>query len=286
MLSVIVPFRGDPAQLEEQLRSLLSQSTTRDYEVIVADNSPPGSGVTERVQALVAGYDRVVRVDASDRVGAAYARNVGAANARGYLLAFVDADDVVGSGWLEAMAAALENHAVVASRFEYAALNPHAAQQGRKAQTEGLIPYRRPAFLPHAGGCGLGVRSDVFESVGGFNEAYRVLEDTDFAWRVQLSGHEIWFEPDAVVHIRLRPTLRGSFRQSFRYGEAHAQLQRDYQRFGMPPLGPTATVLSVFSLLRSFPRLFSRSERAKYVRNLANRLGRWVGSVRFRVWAG
>ncbi|HZW98750.1 MAG TPA: glycosyltransferase family 2 protein [Trueperaceae bacterium] len=287
MFSVIIPFRGDIEQLRQQLDALLSQPTSQDMEVIVADNYGPGAVVSSQVEEMVAGMASVRRVYAGDKPGAAYARNVGASHARGRRLAFVDADDVVGEGWVEAMAKALENHPVVASRFEYERLNPPEVRMGRRpVQSDGLISYQRPSFLAHAGGCGLGVRRDVFDELNGFDETYKVLEDTDFTWRVQLAGHAIRFEPEAVMHVRLRPTLRRTFAQSFSYGEAHARLQRDYKRFGMPRLGPAATLLSLVSLLRALPKLVSPSGRGSYVRTLGNRLGRWVGSLRYRVWAG
>lgn len=287
MFSVIIPFRGDIDQLKQQLDALLTQPNSQDMEVIVADNYGPGAAMSAQVEELVAGMDGVRRVDAGDKPGASHARNVGAAQARGRRLAFVDADDVVGEGWVDAMGIALETYPVVASRFEYEKINPPDVRVGRRPiQSDGLISYQRPTFLSHAGGCGLGVRRDVFEEVGGFDETYTVLEDTDFTWRVQLAGHAIRFEPQAVMHIRLRPTLRRTFWQSFRYGEAHARLQRDYQRFGMPRLGPASTLLSMISLLRTLPKVISPNKRASYVRALGNRLGRWVGSLRYRVWAG
>ncbi len=287
MFSVIIPFRGDINQLEQLLDSLTAQTTSREHEVIVADNSDPGSPVTALVEDLVARYERVRVVDATSKSGAAHARNVGAARARADRFAFVDADDVVDAGWLEAMAGALERHDVVASRFDLEVINPPDLLAGRKhPQSRGLIPFNEPPFLPHVGGCGLGVRREVFDEVGGFNEEYLVLEDTDFAWRVQLAGHSIWFERDALVHVRLRPTLRRSFAQSFRYGEAHARLHRDYRLLGLKPLGPRHSLLSLFSLLRSSYKLLSPERRSVYIRALGNRIGRWVGSLRYGVWAG
>src|SRR5690606_16806204 len=142
MFSVIIPFRGDIEQLRQQLDALLSQPTSQDMEVIVADNYGPGAVVSSQVEEMVAGMASVRRVYAGDKPGAAYARNVGASHARGRRLAFVDADDVVGEGWVEAMAKALENHPVVASRFEYERLNPPEVRIGRRpVQSDGLISY-------------------------------------------------------------------------------------------------------------------------------------------------
>ena len=53
-------------------------------------------------------------VDSSDRPGASHARNVGARAATAPALAFCDADDEVGPGWVAAMGNALVRHDFVA----------------------------------------------------------------------------------------------------------------------------------------------------------------------------
>ena len=47
------------------------------------------------------------------------------------------------------------------------------------------------SFLPFAPSGNCGVRRHVFEALGGFDTSYRVCEDDDFFWRLQLAGHEL-----------------------------------------------------------------------------------------------
>jgi glycosyltransferase involved in cell wall biosynthesis len=86
-VSVVCPFRGNVAWLEEAVRSALEQ-TLLPLEVIVASQSP-----LEEIAHLAA-WDERVRIVPDDGVGAAVGRNHGIREARGDLIAFLDADDV------------------------------------------------------------------------------------------------------------------------------------------------------------------------------------------------
>src|SRR5665213_4169463 len=99
MISVVLPVRDGLPWLDEQLGALAAQHCDEPWEVVVADNGSSDASVAlardwaERCAAM-----RVL--DASARVGPAAARNAGVMAARGELLAFCDADDVVQAGWL------------------------------------------------------------------------------------------------------------------------------------------------------------------------------------------
>ncbi len=284
VLSVVVPVRGAPELLAEQLSALAAQSAAEPWEVVVADDSDPGDDGVAAVVARFAGRLPDLRRVPAGAQGAAHARNVGAAAAAGDKLAFLDADDVAAPGWVAAMAAALDRHAVVASRWEFGLLNgPEALASRAPAQLEGPQRYTRPPYLPHAGGCGLGVRRAAFEAVGGFDESWALLEDTDLTWRLQLAGHELAFAPDAVVHIRFRSGL-ASFLQAYGYGFYNVRLYKEYLPRGMPRLGPRESLASLWGVLRGLPQLLRREARPRYVRRLGFRLGRLAGSLRFRVW--
>ena len=94
LISVIVPVRNGMPWLEHQLSALSAQDVPVEWEVLVADN---GSDDATRscVERWSGRNPRLHLVDASARRGAAATRNIGVASARGSLLAFCDADDVV-----------------------------------------------------------------------------------------------------------------------------------------------------------------------------------------------
>ncbi len=286
--SVVIPCRAAEDTLPRQLAALAAQEWEGRWEVIVADNGPATS--SEDMAALIESWGeklpRLRRVDAADRVGAAHARNVGAAKATGRLILFCDADDEVHPGWLAAMARALETEAFVACRYDVERLNSERVRRAREnPQGNGLNPYTYPPFLPHAGGGSLGIRRDLHHEIGGFDETLRALEDTDYCWRLQLAGIKLHFAADAVVSIRLPQTLGEVFRQARLYGEYNVLLYKRYRGRGMPRLAPWLGLWKLARLVATVPMVLIPTPRAAWVWQLGWRLGRVKGCFAYRVWA-
>ena len=285
LLSVIVPCKNAQATLGVQLEALAAQVYDGAWEVLVADNGS-GDGSRELARSFAGRLPDLRVIDASSRSGAAHARNAGAAAGRGEGLLFVDADDEVAAGWVAALAEALGDQPFVASRFELKKLNPPAmGARLEHPQERGLNPYTYPPFLPHAGGSGLAVRRSTFETAGGFDESYPQLEDTDLCWRLQLAGVPLGFAGAAVVHVRLRPDLRGNFRQMIAYGENNVRIYAAYRSRGMPRLGPLPGLARWAKLALTAPRLATAAGRAEWMAQLGWRLGRLRGCLRHRTLA-
>jgi glycosyltransferase involved in cell wall biosynthesis len=283
-LSVIVACRNDEATLPRQLDALAAQQWPEPWEVIVSDNgSTDGSrAAAERFRARIPAFQVV---DSSDRRGPAHARNVAVRHARGEALAFCDADDEVAPGWVAAMGRALAKHDFVACRMDLAKLNPPGILRGRPPQNDGVQAFTYPPFLPHAGGGTLGIKRAIHETVGGFDESLRLLSDTDYCWRVQLTGVSLEFVPDAVVYVELRHSLKGMFRQARGWGEYDVLLYKRYQSRGMPRLAWKSGLAAWRSLLRNLPRIRDEEKRLDWVWNFGWRLGRLQGSIKHRVVA-
>ena len=284
-VSVVVPCLNAERWLPELLDALAGQGFAAPWEVILADN-----GSTDGTRAVAeSGRARLPAlrvIDASARSGQAYARNLGAREARGDKLLFVDADDVVAPGWAQALAHALDQHGFVASRFDLTRLNPPWVLASREnPQERGLNPYTYPPYLDHAGGSGLGVRRAVHEAVGGFDESMPVLEDTDYCWRIQRAGTPLVFVSEAMVHVRLRHDLGGVFRQALSYGENNVAIYKKYLPLGMPRLGLGGAAARWAKLLLSLPAMLTAKGRPRVVWQLGWRLGRLRGSLKHRVAA-
>lgn len=236
-LSVVIACRNAAKFLGVQLEALARQPCPVPWEVLVCDN-----GSTDGTIAVAERWaDRLpLRViDASAVTGAGPARNAGVRAARGEFIGFCDADDEVADRWLEALHRALTVHPFVAGRFEAERLNSARAIRSRRLDQQTGLQHSSPAVgLPHAGGGNLGIHRSVFLSVGGFDPAVRYLQDTDLCWRVQLAGHPLMFVPDLVVHVRLRSTFRGMYRQGRNYGACQALLERRYAPAGRPAGSP------------------------------------------------
>ena len=285
-LSVILPFHNSASTIRLQLEALTRQRRDRRWEVIAVDN-----GSTDETRRIVEGYRAVLPhlriVEASDRKGPAYARNIGAKAAEGEALAFCDADDEVDDSWVGAIGAAILKHGFVASRMDATKLStPRAlAAKGNKRQQTGLIEYTYVPYLPFAGACGLGIKKELHEQVGGFDETMEYLEDCDYCWRVQLAGTELNFAPEALVHIRHRDDPRGMYRQARNWGEYNVALLKRYQEHGMPKPPLSRGPMLWLRLLRRLPRVHRQADRDKLIWALGYRVGQVRGSFKHRMFA-
>lgn len=241
-VSVVVPAFDAAETLDEQLTALREQVVPDGVgvEVLVCDN---GSRDATRalVEARAQQWPALRLLDASARRGPAAARNVGAAAARGELVLFCDADDVVAPGWVAAMVTALGEHPLVAGRLEYGRLNGTSRLLPRIGVLDSGL-YTKPFMpgLPGGGSGNMGVRRETFLALGGFCEDAPVAEDVDLCWRAQLGGRTLAFVGDAVVHVRRRGTVRGLWRQGFAYGRGDAWLIRRFAGAPVPQPGPAA----------------------------------------------
>jgi hypothetical protein len=231
-LSVVIPAYDAVDTLPTQLEALLAQRPDWPWEVLVCDNGS-SDATADLVRSWASSRMPELRlVDASARRGPSAARNIGVAAAHGPRIAFCDADDRVGDGWVAAMRRALDEHEFVAGPFEGALLNEGSRSAVTwTAQAHGLTV--KP-FLPQfvtAGSGNMGVLTSVFEESGGFDEGARTAEDDDFCLRVQLHGHELVFDPAIVLHVRRRDGLWDVCRQSFSYGAGERRLMHRYAEF-------------------------------------------------------
>jgi glycosyltransferase involved in cell wall biosynthesis len=285
-LSVVIPCRNAAATLGVQLDALAHQEWDRPWEVVLVDN-----GSTDRSVELAEQYrDRLPSlnvVDASRRTGQAFALNEGVRAATSEAIAFCDADDEVGEGWVAAVGNALAQHDFVSCRQDPEKLNePWVAATREAAFAEGLPRLWFPPYVTHAGSGAMGVRRAVCDAVGGFDESMPCLFDTDFSVRAQLAGFELVFVPEAVVHYRYRATLRGIFDQARRYAEQMARVQRRYKRPGERVAGQRTWLVEGWRpLLGTVPQLGRRAGRAQLAWHVGWQAGRYAGSLRYRVLA-
>ena len=210
-VSVIVPARNCAAHLERCLGALAAQDLADPYEVIVVDN-----GSTDGTAEVAERHGAPVRVIRQDNRGPAAARNRGAAEASGSVLAFTDADCMPVPCWLSAGLACLESADLV---------------QGRVAAEPGVPigPFDRSLWVPEDRGnyqtANLFVKKAWFEEVGGFegwiDEASDrpFGEDVLFGWRVRRAGGAARFCQQALVHHAVLPgDAGGKLREAARQG--------------------------------------------------------------------
>jgi glycosyltransferase involved in cell wall biosynthesis len=282
-VSVVIPYRNAAPHIRDQLAALAGQELERDWEVVLVDNGSVDE--SRQIAESFAGRLNLRLVDGSMRTGSAYARNLGAGHASGRKLIFVDADDEVAPGYVEAMAAGLDHHDFVTSAFDHRTLNPDWVQLAHGPE------WRDPAnplpvqfgVLPFAGGS-IGVAASVFHAVGGFPEEFLRMYDIALSWEIQRSGTELHYVPDAVYRVRYRGTLGELFRQGLVGGTDASLLYRRYRKAGMVRRSLIAAITSWLRLARRASRARTKADLAPLALQLGRELGRPLGSIRYRVY--
>lgn len=223
--SVVVPTRNRPQALARCLAALDRQSLA-PLEVIVVDDA---SGDREAVSRVVGGVPAARLLDGAGR-GPAAARNAGARDARAPLLCFLDDDCEPDSAWVEQMAAAFERgaDAVVGRTVNGLPHRPVAAasQAVVEAVSESTLD-RRSQRIGFGPSCNLAARAELMASLP-FDERYPLAAGEDREWcRAAIArGHELWFEPGAVVRHRPALSAAGFLRQHERYGRGAYRFHR------------------------------------------------------------
>lgn len=177
-LTVIIPVRDARAYLADALASAAQQGFP-DLELLVVDD-----GSTDGSADLVGGAAPAARLlrHAVPR-GPAAARNTALREARGELIAFLDADDVWVPGALQRLARSLEARPevqFVIGATELVRMPQPGAPVGELAV---LSPARVSFFLPATL-----FRRSVFERVGLLDESLTFGEDSDWFLRAREQG--------------------------------------------------------------------------------------------------
>jgi glycosyltransferase involved in cell wall biosynthesis len=265
-LSVIIPVHNGEGMIIDQLDAVAQSTRGIDVEILVVDNGST-DGTSSSVRAWAEGSDVPTRVvDASARLGEAYARNVGARAAAAPLLAYCDADDIVAETWAPAVLGALRAGArFVTGPVDVDRLNPPWLRDIRGRRLFEQQPLVQ-GVIPYAHGCNMAFQAVVLRDLGYFDESIAMGCDIEIAIRSWRAGVELTWEEGALVHYRLRPTLRANYRQGRTYGRA-----RPFLRSLVPELVDASDarrqrVRRAGWLAKSIPRaVVDRAHRAKWV---------------------
>ncbi len=179
-----------------------------NFEVLVVDDASVDASA--EVIGMIASRDSRVRVvrHPSNR-GPAGARNSIIKHARGEFIAFFDDDDESTSSRLTTQYEAISNHEAISRNtlvacyasgvrrypngyeLEIAAIGSRPERPDGNEVVDYLLFNRRGRNVFYGGGtptCALMLRRNVLETVGGFDESLRRVEDVDLAIRLAQAG--------------------------------------------------------------------------------------------------
>lgn len=232
-ISVVVPTYNGGWVLRRTLEALAAQDASHHlYEIICVDDGSTDGSVD--MLDLPAGPVEVRVLRQANR-GRAAARNLGASEARGRVLLFLDADIWATTG-------------LVSAHLAHHAASGALGVQGRSLQhpdslntvfmrATNLLPdvtiRRRRALSPlHIMTRNFSVTAAAFRDVGGFDEGFVGFgwEDIELGLRLQRAGVSLKYEPAALAyhyHVQTLDDLAAKFRQS---GAGAVYFWRKHQR--------------------------------------------------------
>jgi glycosyltransferase involved in cell wall biosynthesis len=204
-ISVVIPHLNQAEALARCLTSLSEQDVpTHLFETIVVDN---GSSIDIGPTILRFSGVRLLREFAP---GPGLARNRGVADARGEILAFIDADCRADPHWLSAALADIDaagGSGVVGGdvRIDVRAPPKLTALEAY----ESVFAYRQQMYIARDGFSGTGnlaMQRAAFEAVGPFG-GIGIAEDRDWGQRACAAGFPAAFAPNMIVFHPARTTM-------------------------------------------------------------------------------
>ena len=217
LVSVVICSYNRAAYIGGALYSLYQQTASKDnFEVIVVDNNSTDD--TEQVVAkwIAENQEGHFRYSTETKQGASFARNTGAAAAKGQWLCFMDDDAIATPTYIENI-------------IQHIHTKPEAIGFGGR-----IIPKYIPSepewmsyyvsslvgnfdYAPNACAFENGkypiesnmiVKKDIYESIGGFNTALPGVvgtlriggEGKELFYKILALGHTIYYDPSICVH--------------------------------------------------------------------------------------
>lgn len=219
-MSVIVASYNSRSTIARCLKSLRNQKTSTSFETIVVDSSTDGTASVVEKR-----FPEVRLYEFSERKYCGDARNWGIAVAKGEIIAFIDADCVVNTGWVDEILKAHES-ADLAIGGAIANMEPSnlAGWAGYFCEFSQWMPKTPETFLDDVAGASMSYKRRVFKELGDFIGG-TYCSDTDFHWRLAGHGHRIRFVPSIEVYHDSIDDFRKLMKHEYDHGRSFARVR-------------------------------------------------------------
>lgn len=221
-VSVVIPALNEGEWVQRTVDAVVATALDRELSIVLVDD---GSTDGSCDFASAPEYRERVRRVAGRGVGLARARNLGAWEARGDSIVFLDAHVVPDPGWLEELTPVLQDPAVALAGLAVRSLaEPPTVGytytigdenlSGGWAEPRSLSePYEVPCV---SGGC-LAARRATFFDLGGFDEGCVRwgVEDVELGLRAWHLGYRCVVSPRAQVAHRFKSSANRNFAVSW-----------------------------------------------------------------------
>ena len=227
-ISIIIPVKNEELLIGKCLKSLAELNYPKDkYEVIISDGLS-----TDRTAKIAADFGAKIIKNTGQTV--APGRNIGFAHSRGEIIAFTDADCVVGNDWLSAAVKYFADESVAGvGGPNLAPANESAFGQavrflflfGSFASGSVYVSDARKikpvVSLP---GCNAIYRREALEKIMPTDETLLTCDDVEMNYQILQQGYKLLYTHDVLVWHYRRDTPKRFWKQIYRYSIGRLQL--------------------------------------------------------------
>jgi glycosyltransferase involved in cell wall biosynthesis len=178
-VSIIIPACNEEKYIEKTLRNIPSK-----YEIIVVCN-----GCTDNTEQIAKKFP--VKLISIQQRGTSRAKNIGAREATGGMLIFLDADIIINENIIQAISK---------TKYDIGTIKLLPNLKKLKAYIYTFIRNFRGKFL-HAGGV-IFCKKRLFLKTGGFNENLKFREDTALIKKIKTFGSYGFINIPGTVNLR------------------------------------------------------------------------------------
>jgi glycosyltransferase involved in cell wall biosynthesis len=205
-VSIVIPNYKSAPHIAGTLDSVFAQTYT-DFEVIVVNDGSPDTELLKEVLAPY--YDKIIFIDFAKNRGAAAARNSGISEARGELIAFIDADDIWLPEYLQTQldflaAGGFEmvyTDCVLFGQTPRAGFDMRANNPSEGAITRAQLIGGKCHILPS----GTIIKKAALMNIDMFDETVSTAEDFDLFMRLVFAGAGIGYQRKCLFRYRVWP---------------------------------------------------------------------------------
>lgn len=228
-VSVIIPCYNLGHYLDEAVESVLSQ-TYKDFEIVIVNDGSTDKYTNKKIKDYKQPKTKVIN---TENLGPAVARNTGIKNSSGMYILPLDADDKIGSTYLEKAVEVLDKNLNIGIVYCEAELFGEVA--GKWEQPEYSFPK---ILLKNMIFCTGFFRRSDFEKTNGYNpNLIYGREDHDFWLSIIELGKEVFRIPEVLFFYRQRSGSRDKLSREqiihcyCKFFENHHKLYSDNIKF-------------------------------------------------------
>jgi len=205
MISIVIPSYNSENTIKTCLGSLLTQSYSGDYEIILIDSS-----IDDTPRIVTSDYPSIRFIHLDQKTDPGTARNIGIGEAKGDLIAFIDSDCIAAHDWLGSICSAHKSPYNIVGGVVNNANHQEdlVGWAGYISEFREFLPEQPGREVTHIPTCNISYKRRVFRKFGLFQGEYYPQEDLVYNYNLRKNGERILLDPAIQVYHHHRSKLK------------------------------------------------------------------------------